>query len=697
MEQFQRDQQQLQQYYQQQRIMELQAAQQRQREMEFQNASRFTQMRDRAYAAVAPIGGFVPSELGMGRNIGQVGANGVSRQSGFGALVDAYMPGETVFFRTAGFQFNMSEAAVRDRARQNLRAMRRDILPSFAASMLPDFAQRSFHMVGQDQVGERSLGMMDAFAGLRGNASNPITGRGITRDQAFDMTLDLNRRLNHMFNGRLDAEQIDMLQTAAQSSLTSRDIAQTAGNPNSVVGLLEKTISELHTIANNTGISMDSLNQIVLDNKAMGNSFNDLKVAAGGVGFSTTTTTVNREAQLRLSLGLTAQGRQMNVANAATFGQDTMDRVNRLVSGFNLGAVDRAELFRYGGENSFDAASRVINRQMQANQNFARQTMGTVGVLGAGATQSLQGGLVNFAGDVAQAYLDNPFAAAIAATDFEQQQRFLTEGQQQARALAESTIEGMNISDPKARRAMVAMEFGRLTGRDPLDARRELDMMEANGKVVRGRVKEFMGTFDSGAGMEADELASTAEGIYTDLLRQGYNGDEILTDESLRMISMGAKASRIADLAINRDMQGRLRRREQLSQREDDLFALGIDSSDMNKGEITQAINKKFYGRQFTFTAMDFDMVDEDFAQMIFERDMTDRKKDFDSVADVIAMFEQRGDVMGTMGVPQQAAMRERAIDLYLRRQHTINMENVERGTVKDTPLYVEIVAGGDD
>lgn len=696
MEQFQRDQQQLQQYYQQQRIMELQAAQQRQREMEFQNTTRFTQMRDQALAAVAPMGGFVPSEVGMGRNIGLVGSNGVARQSMFGALVDANLPGDTVFFRTAGFQFNMSQAAVQDRARQSLRAMRRSALRSFADSMIPDFMQRSIGMVGEAQVGERSLGLMDAFAGLRGNASNPITGRGITQDMAFDVTLDLNRKLNQMFNGKLDAEQIGMLQNAAQATLTSRDISQTAGDPRKVVDLLEKTVSELQGIATNTGISMDSLSQIVLDNKAMGNSFNDLKIGAGGVGFSTTTTTVNREAQLRLALGLTSQGRQMNVASASTFGQDTTASALRLVEGFNAGVIDRAELFRYGGENELDAASRVINRRLQASQTFAQQNMGSVGVLGAGATASLQGGLVNFAGDVAQAYLDNPFAGAIAATSFEQRQRFLTEGPQQARALAESIVDGMRISDPEARRAMVAIEFGRQMGMDPLEARRELDMMDANGKVVRGRVKEFLGTYDSGTGMEAGELATATEGIYTELLKQGYSGEEILTNEALMMISGGAKASRIADLAINRDMQGRLRRREKLSQREDDLFALGIDSSDMGRAEVKQAIDKKFSGRQFTFTAMDFDMVNDEFAQMIFERDMSDSKKDFDSVADVLAMFEQRGDVMGTMGAPQQAAMRERAIDLYLRRQHTINMENVERGTVKDTPLYVEIVPGDD-
>ena len=242
---------------------------------------------------------------------------------------------------------------------------------------------------------------------------------------------------------------------------------------------------------------------------------------------------------------------------------------------------------------------------------------------------------------------------------------------------------------------MVAMEFGRQMGMDPLEARRELDMMDANGRVVRGRVKEFLGTFDSGTGMEAQELAATAESMYTELLKQGYSGEEILADETLRMISMGAKTSRIADLLVNRDSEGRARRREQLSQREDDLFAIGIDP-DMDKDEILEAIDAKFSGRSFTFAAKNLDMVNEDFAQMIFERDMSDGREDFKSVADVLAMFEANGDVMGTMGAPQQAAMRERAIDLYLRRQHTINMENVERGTVKDTPLYVEIVPGDD-
>ena len=214
MEQYQRDQLQLQQYYQQQRIMELQMAQQRQREMQFQNSTRFTEMRDRAYAAISPVGGVMASEMGfMGRNIGLAGANGVARQSLFGTIADARFSGGGLFFRKAGFQFNMREAEVRDRARQSLNVLTGQIGNVALNAITPEILQRQFNMIGMGNIQERSLMVSDAFSGLRGASADLVSGRGLGLERSAEITERLTRRMNRMSGGRLNEEQIDSLRT----------------------------------------------------------------------------------------------------------------------------------------------------------------------------------------------------------------------------------------------------------------------------------------------------------------------------------------------------------------------------------------------------------------------------------------------------------------------------------------------------
>ena len=350
MEQYQRDQLQLQQYYQQQRIMELQQAAAPAREMEFQNVTRFSQMRDRALAAVAPMGGFVPSEVGLGRNIGLASAAGVARQSMLGTIADARFAGGGLFFRTAGFQLNMSEAAVRDRAQQTLGVFGSQMLNVGRDAITPMFLQRSLGRVGMGSIQERSLGIADAFAGLRGTGANQASGRGIGVRDAAAITERLTRNLNQSFNGMLDEEQINTLTTAATSALTSRQISSAgAAGVEGTAALLTKMTEQLAQVARNTGMSAEQTGQLVRENRSMGNSFDDLTAISRVVADNPTTTTANREQRQRIGMALTAQGRQMGVLDARGFGIGQLQAATDLVDAFNTGGVTRGRPVPFRG------------------------------------------------------------------------------------------------------------------------------------------------------------------------------------------------------------------------------------------------------------------------------------------------------------------------------------------------------------
>lgn len=500
MEQYQRDQLQLQQFYQQQRIMELQMARQRQMEMEAQNVTRFGMMRDRALSAIAPAGGYVSSELGMGRNIGLPNAQGVATQSLFGAAVDANFAGGGTFFRTAGFQFNMTEAAVRQRARQALRVRTSQIGNQLKNAFVPEFLQRKFGMVGMGDIEERSLEIMDAFAGMRGRGANIVTGRGILGTEAADIAEAFTKRMNKDFDGMLSGDAIGQLQTAALTMLTSRDIAEIGGagalKTSKAEDMLAQAVKELQGIARNTGISTNRLSELAAENKAMGNDPSDMARIGNVVGSSMSTTEANRERQFRLGMSLTAQGRMLGVADAVAFGQRGLQDVMDLETAFNVGAANRADLFRYGGKDPFDAATRVQGRRVEAGQFFAQQMTPMMGVLGRGLENSLRGGLLGFMGDVSQAIVNDPFAPLKARTNFDTQQLLILNNTRLAMQNAKNVVDMMGIDDPEAALAMRVQMVARSTNRTEMDARREMNLIDAEDNTVKRAVDKLPGLSD---------------------------------------------------------------------------------------------------------------------------------------------------------------------------------------------------------
>lgn len=502
MEQFQRDQQQLQQYYQQQRIMELQMARQRQMEMEAQNVGRFTQMRERALGAIAaPPGAFVASELGfMGRNIGVAAPGQAARQSIFGAMVDARaarLQG-SMLFRTAGFQFNARTEEVQQRAARELGVFQRQIPNVMMDAIIPTMFQRELGIVGRGDIRERSVEMMDTFAGLRGQAANVVTGRGMNRGRAERVTERLNDLLNQEFEGKLDREQIGDLQRMSQQVLTGSDLVKMSqGSEEKQAQTQADIVKVLNQIATNTGASNDELKQISADATRNGKTLQDVAALATMVDRpGNATTTISRERMLRLGQGFMDQGTMMGMIDPLNFAQQNLQSVNDLLQIQQAGGISRRNLYRYGGENDEDAASRVQQRRIQSSQQFVQENMATVGILGAQRTRDAldEGGIMGMLGATAEEIAQNPLAGVLAPFARQRQQRILQTAPRLARRIAEDTArlkyQGFEYSDEEFEQ-LTASEFGTLMGLSPTEALDELERLKGVDTAITRNVAEY--------------------------------------------------------------------------------------------------------------------------------------------------------------------------------------------------------------
>jgi len=740
-EQYQRDQLQLQQYYQQQRIMELQMARQRQMEMEAQNSTRFTQMRDRAYAAIAPMGGYDPSHMGfMGRNIGLAGANGVARQSLFGTIADRSFTGGGFFFRRAGFQFNMREAEVRERARQSISVLTGQMGNVALNAITPDILQRQFNMIGMGNIQERSLMVSDAFSGLRGASADLVSGRGLGLERSAEITEQLTRRMNRMSGGRLNEDQIDSLTEAALAGMTSRQMAQaSARGTDGVVDMLAKMVKQLETVSKNTGISSDKMTQLVVENRGMGNDVSDLFAISGMVNRSLTSTTVNREAQMRMALGFTAQGRQMGLADARSFGTGMLQDINNLVDAFNAGTVSKAELFQFGGDGEFDAASRVASRRMQAGQVFAQQQSGLLGVLGTRGMRSLQGGLLNFTGDVASAYASNPFAGLMAEADPAAQQRLIENGGRAALQMAENEADMYGNLSPEQRRAVVARRFGQLTGRSTIDAVREIGRMRGQGRVIDAGVDAF----NPGGRMGARAIDKAA---MKDRLRAGMGTfriagislDQMTSEEFLRTMDMNPEADAaelVRKFTLGPEGSGLREAREKslrdlMNQKDSKLSLLSLDDAAQSlfgvsrkdahtrflrekfgegyasryggasQGRVRQTaravdnlrIDASFSGSALFDTINRNDVLTDNMLRQIYMQDASDGVQNFSSIEEVRELMrseEGRRQVAAGMSEEGRQYLAQVAKNAIINEQTRANLEGVELGSSPMKPVYV--------
>ena len=300
-------------------------------------------------------------------------------------------------------------------------------IPNIALdALLPQFLQHRLHRIGFGNIAEDSAVVRDMVAGIRGGA-NTLNGFGIRDTTAADAQTRFLRLINTRYRGKLDEDEIKSLQVAGLSLADTRQLgtAVRAGGAG-LAELMDKQVKLLETVARNTGASYKELGKIVQRSAALGNDASNLVNAASAVNSLQADQSVNRESQLETALNLTAQGRQLNAASADRFARTQLRRIDALVSGFNRGAIDRAELFRFGGANSWEAAERVNNQMIAQGVNFTQANIATLGTLGSNIFTAQARGALGVQSAIAGAFLNDPYAGLRARFSYETNQ-FMTE------------------------------------------------------------------------------------------------------------------------------------------------------------------------------------------------------------------------------------------------------------------------------
>lgn len=540
----------LQQFYQQQRIAELQSVRQRQEQQMAANETRLMAMRNQFIASTAPTSApLQAASVGIfGRNVTQANASGVTRQSFFSTVLDAKassLQGLSAFgirpFYSAGFQIGSSLQNVQERAKESLRAMRGQLGTNFVDGALPDIVLRAMGRTGLGEVGERALELVDVLGGVRGSDSNRKVGRGFAIDRATRIEARLTKNIgNNVFGGSASEEQIAAFSSMAKTSLDGRQqltIAQAdkRGDDKAVDKILEAQTKLLKDIATNGGMSLESLKNIVAQNKSSGNSLNDIVRATNFANNMGQSSVVSREVLTQTALSFTAQGRSMNVSNASQFGQDQLKAINSMVSDFNAGIIDRAELFRFGGANEFEAATRVRERQIQVGQGFAQRNAATLGVLGKNVGSSLAGGMVQNIGDIGAAYGKNMFAGLNAQMDYKTNQRLAGGASMYALQQARNLAERIPTPDARSKDSLVKRFYAQGTELSYLDAAREVDVMKAQERAMDERLLKT-DAYKWSNGMspaEKSKVSGLVKGYYTGVFNRLGKDPRTMFDKNI--------------------------------------------------------------------------------------------------------------------------------------------------------------------
>ena len=711
---------------QQQRIFELQMAQQRQLELMTQSQSQFTAMRDRFLAATTVAGGAISrSDLTMfGRQVTTFGA-APARQSLLGAYLDATVPQGGLLgllAPRAGFQFGSPTALIQQRAADRLGVMNAQVGNVALDALLPMFLQHRLRRVGFGNIAEDSAMTRDMVAGIR-NGADTISGLGIRDTTAADAQRQFLSRINNRYKGKLDEDEIRSLQVAGLSLADTRQLGTAVrSGSGELAALMDKQVKLLETVARNTGISYKELGKLVQRTTALGNDGSNLASAANTVNSLQADQAVNREQQLETALNLTAQGRQLNAANADRFAKNQLRKIDALVDGFNKGNIDRAELFRFGGANSWEAAERV-NRQMIAQGvNFTQANIATLGVLGTNAFAAQAGGVLGTQSAIAGTLLGDPYAGVRARFNYTTNQ-FMT---QNADVLALMSARNVARLRPGMDRvaetdpsfiANIKDVFGASQNLPDLEAGRQVDILLKNETKINDRLR--------GLGITDTTKRARVLSVLNDVGLGGPVANKLLEDaDFLENVASGSAHKAYIDREVGlaattqRELESHLDMLLSSMSEADKIKYLGVPYftagktvaqrimgeagyyKTPNKSGIRAASTSDFFetrNKDLLFSGLvnatldgNTSMTVDDLARLIDEQDRSDGTADyggFDTIVDDLRNNKMSGALKLTE--------RQRAyVAQQMLRKVTLNLEQatIHDGSAADKYLYVKVV-----
>ena len=416
---------QYQQQLQMQRMMQMQQARMQQMQQMQQNAALFGHQQAAFAAATTPLGTVGGGALSGG--IGQ-GAGG-PRQSFLGLALSASggfagMGTDGGLFGTGiGNQLNYrfsdpSRAFARRRAAQDLEGASRGICGEFASTSLNSlglgFLNRASGMAGQSSVIEDSLGVMDAFSGMRGATESRIGGVGVSRGFAVDRLRNLRTGISKRFSALGDEE----VRTLSNSAMDSLSLTQRTAMAQGTAGDADKTLQEqvdlLKQIVTHTKGSVQEAAELVKVAKGQSTGNAAALVARSGELASniTSSTDMTRGQLANMSLGFRGAALDMGASagGADRMQSHMMDAFDRTLARINSGDIDTAALRAYGGSTPEEQARNRVMAMAQQGARFSQATTGTMGLLD-DPMAAMRGGMAGFVGAQAQAIGSDPFNA----------------------------------------------------------------------------------------------------------------------------------------------------------------------------------------------------------------------------------------------------------------------------------------------
>lgn len=589
---------QLAQFRQEQRARELEIARQQLAQNLEQGRMRFQSLMQNAAAARFAGMGMSP-DFGHGSGYAgpaysTVGPSGVAYRSTSSIAMDNLAmrlntaSGGDLFLR-AGFSEAYSRPVTEARRREELSGISQQFGRNFAAALTPDFLMRRGAFgtyMGQDALFAQSRDLQGALAGLRGESATGIGGRGVSYDRASGIVRNVFKELNARSGGAYNTEQLTELTSAASAFLTT---SETRSIGTGQAGVFAKVVENLEKIAKNTGLNYEQLGFIVNQAKSFGFNSN-AALNASRVARSNRMDLGVNEAELTFNyITDMSVGRRLGF-NADTFARAQFTNIQNQVGAANVGMLSQDALYRFGGENDYDAARR---RQSFYRESFSlpytEANVGRFGVMGADASlqKLLSGGIMGFTGDLANQLVRDPTAGIRAMMDPAARQGLESNAGALAYASSQALAPFYRSMGPKAAEDLVRANFLRTTGLGPVEGMDLYKEMRAKDYAVRSVISNVGGDFNTGFG------------LFTKLSGAGANTPDILNNFSTLYSRAGAinqgNVGSIIDSILGTSREGEMR--DELQSQI--MSVLGSGNYEAGSGKLNSVLSRFGINSQF--------------------------------------------------------------------------------------------------
>lgn len=471
---------------------------------------RRSEMRNVMYGAFAAMPGADPGTTGIfGRNYG-IGPGGYTTQSLGGQIYDAF--GGRMLNRFTGgifgqdwaFRFGASRAEIEKRAQDELMVSLKGTVQGAYSGIIPQFirARLGDAFVGQRADTQRAVAA--TFGYLRGRdlgdfGTPGMIGAGLRSSLVETLSNRMSANFEEMNNrygiGSITDQDFGHLRSAALTMLSDERVMRAALKKgegltgeargvavgNALADVNDKFLSAIKELSDNLQLNVEATDKLVGYNRSQGFSSNQLLGAGRFIRSIQSSFQVPGDTAIMTMMGQMAAGRARGFA-PGQFARTETGLALRMMRDFG-GEEDRDFLYKYGGENDFDAASRHRAAQASVGAAFAQQYGGSLGILAGQANNPLARGAGLFGmGSVASALSADPYAALGAMMDPTAQRNL----SQNASDIVFDKLSNLPMYMDERQKIIW---FAQATGQDPVTAKQEWDRRKRKSDAIRKELK----------------------------------------------------------------------------------------------------------------------------------------------------------------------------------------------------------------